>query len=61
MQSKKKDPSKDESLFLVEHLEKSSPLIIEEVHRWRDLLWDEYLDYRYCKNRSTDAYSPSGL
>jgi hypothetical protein len=45
----------------VEHLENSSPLIIEEVHRLRDLLWDDYLDYKYRKNRSTDVDNPLGL
>lgn len=38
--------------FLEEHLENSSPLIIEEVHRWRDLLRDDYLDYKYREKRS---------
>ena len=35
----------DESL-MVEHLEKSSPLIVDEIHRWRDLLWDDYIEYK---------------
>ena len=34
-----------------EHLEKSSPLIIEEIDRWRDLIWDDYLDYKREKKR----------
>jgi hypothetical protein len=43
---------------MVEHLEKSSPLIVDEVHRLHDLLWDDYLDYKYRENRSTDVDSP---
>ena len=38
-------------LYLVEHFEKSSPFIIEELHRWRDLLWDDYQDYEQEKKR----------
>ena len=45
---------------MVDHLEKSSPLIIEEVHRWRDLLWDDYLDYKYHLQLSTDVDNPLG-
>jgi hypothetical protein len=45
----KKDLSGGDKSLMVEHLEKSSPLIIEEVRRWRDLIWDEYLDYKYHK------------
>jgi hypothetical protein len=33
--------------FLVEYLEKSSPLIIEAIRRWCDLLWDDWLEYQY--------------
>jgi len=36
---------------MVEHLEKSSPLIIEEVRRWRDLLGDDYLDHKHREKR----------
>jgi len=45
-------------LNLVEHLENSSPLIVEEVRRWRDLLWDEYLDYKYREKRTPEVYNP---
>jgi len=31
---------------LMEHLEKSTPLIIEEMHRWREIIWDDYLERR---------------
>ena len=47
-----------EGYSLVEYLEKSSPLIIEEVRRWRDLHWDDYLDYKYHEKRSTDVDNP---
>jgi hypothetical protein len=56
-----KTPSQDEVFILVEHLENSSPLIIEEVRRWRDLLWDDYLDYKYHEKHSSDVDSPLGL
>jgi hypothetical protein len=46
---------------MVEHLEKSSPLIVEEIHRWRDLLWDDYLDYKYREKGSSDVDNPLGL
>jgi hypothetical protein len=36
---------------MVEHLEKSSPLIFTELHRWRDLLWEDYLEYKYEEER----------
>ena len=42
----------------MEHLEKSSPLIVEEIGRWRDLLWDDYMNYKFRKSRSTDIDSP---
>ena len=34
---------------LEEHLENSSPLIIEEIARWSDILWEDYLDYNQEK------------
>ncbi|HXR49450.1 MAG TPA: hypothetical protein VN778_00265 [Verrucomicrobiae bacterium] len=37
--------------FLVEHLEKSSPLIIEEIHRWSDLLWEDWMDHQVEQKR----------
>lgn len=43
-----------------EHLENSSPLIIDEVHRWSGLLWDDYLDYKYEQKRTTDIDNPWG-
>ena len=35
---------------MVEHLENSSTLIVDEIHRWHDLLWDDYMNYKYRKN-----------
>jgi hypothetical protein len=29
-----------------EHLEKGSPLIVEEIRRWKDLLWDDWVDHQ---------------
>jgi hypothetical protein len=36
---------------MVEHLEKSSPLIFEEIARWRDLLWEDWLDFQTEESR----------
>ncbi len=46
---------------MVEHLENSSPLIVKEIRRWCDLLWDDYLDYKYREKRATDTHNPLGL
>jgi len=43
---------------LVEHLENSSPLIVAEIHRWRGLLWDEWLDYQYWEKRGQGVGIP---
>lgn len=37
------------------------PPIIKEVRRWSNLLWDDYLDYKYRKNRQSDVDNPLGL
>jgi hypothetical protein len=34
-----------DNAHLVEHLEKSSPLITEKMTRLHDLLWDDWIDY----------------
>lgn len=57
----KKDPEGSNFDNMVEHLENSSPLIIEEIRRWRDLLWDDYLDHKYREKHSTDVHNPLGL
>lgn len=44
--------------FVEEHLEKSSPLIIDEIARWHDLLWDDYLDYKQEKVRRKKLVVP---
>jgi hypothetical protein len=36
---------------LVERLEKSSPLIFEEIERWRYLLWDDWVEYQREERR----------
>jgi hypothetical protein len=36
--------------LLVEHLKNNSHLIFDEIRRWRNLLWDDYLDYKYRQN-----------
>jgi hypothetical protein len=35
---------------MVELLEKSSPLIVDEVRRWRYLLLDEYIEHQQSKD-----------
>ncbi len=47
----KKALSKVDNALLVEHLEKSSPLIFAEIERWRYLLWDEYIEYKREQER----------
>ena len=58
LQTKEKTPSCDEVFSLVEHLEKSSPLIIEEMHRWHDLLWEDYEEYKFQQREREKIHSP---
>ena len=37
-------------VLMVEHLEKNSPLILEEIQRWHDLLWEDYVYYQQVKS-----------
>jgi len=39
---------------MVEHLQKSSPLIFDEIRRWRYLLWDDYIDYTFRREQSQE-------
>jgi hypothetical protein len=57
---KNDDPEVVENRNLVEHLENSSPLIIEEIARWRDLLWDDWIDYKREKERANRVVALSG-
>ncbi len=45
---------------MVDHLENSAPLIFEEIRRWRNIIWDDYLEHKYRKERLTDTLVPSG-
>jgi hypothetical protein len=55
----KKTPAKADA-FLVEHLQKSSPLIFEEIRRWRYLIWDDYVEYRRQEERKrSNVLAPS--
>jgi len=47
-----------DNTHLVDKVENSSPLIIEEAHRWRDLLWDDYLNYKYGKEHLLEVRNP---
>jgi hypothetical protein len=42
----------------VEHLEKSSPFIVAEITRWRNLLWEDYLDYQNEQKRRKKVIVP---
>jgi hypothetical protein len=55
LQKKNDDPKVVENRNMVEHLENSSPLIVEEVRHWRDLLWDDWLDYQQKEKRSKEV------
>jgi len=44
--------------FVEEHLEKSSPLIIEEIIRWHDLLWEDYQDYKHTQKHTKKLSVP---
>lgn len=46
---------------MVEHLEKSSPLVVEEVRRLNDLIWYDYLSEKYSKDRAYEVDTPSRL
>lgn len=41
-------------MLIVEHLEKSSPLIVDEVHRWRNIVWEDYVGYQAKRKRKMD-------
>ena len=41
-------------IMVVEHLQKSSPLIFDEIRRWRYLLWDDYIDYTFRREQSQE-------
>ncbi len=36
--------------LMMEPLEKSAPLIVEGVARWKDLLWEDWLDFQVEEN-----------
>lgn len=59
--TKEKAPSCDETLSLVEHLKNNAPLIVVEIRRWRYLLWDDYLDYKYQQKRQSEVHTPCNI
>lgn len=59
--SNKKALSNSDNAHLEEHIEKSSPLIVEEIARWRDLLWEDYFDYQREKTRLKKLKVPSDI
>ncbi len=56
--SYRKNPISHRVFSLVEHLEDSSPLIVEEMHRWRDLLWGDWLDHQQEGKRRKELSIP---
>ena len=45
-------------MLMVEHLEKSTPLIFQELDRWRDLLWEDYLEFKQEQKRRKMLVAP---
>jgi len=45
---------------MVKHLEKSLPLIAEEMARWKGLIWEDYLDYQTEQKRRKKSLVPWG-
>ncbi len=43
---------------MVEHLENNAPLIVAELERWRDLLWEDYLEYKQEERRGKGSVVP---
>lgn len=43
---------------MVEHLENSAPLIVEEIQRWRYLLWDDWVEFKQEKERAKGLVVP---
>jgi hypothetical protein len=43
---------------MVEHLEKSSPLLFEEIKRWRNYIWEDYLEYKSEETRKQELSTP---
>jgi hypothetical protein len=53
-----KDLSEASFSHLVEHLEKSSSLIFDELARWRILIWEDYLGYQTEQKRRKKIVVP---
>ncbi|GEM_PF-2252677 len=48
-------------VLMVEHLEFCSPLIRDEIDRWHDLLWEDYLYYQQGESSVKElSISPRG-
>ena len=45
-------------MLMVEHLEKSSPLIFAKLDRWRYLLWDEWVEWQREETRRKKLVVP---
>jgi len=45
-------------VLMVEHLEFCSPLIRDEIGRWHDLLWEDYLYYQQGESKIKELETP---
>jgi hypothetical protein len=45
-------------MLMVEHPENSSPLIVEEIRRWRYLLWDDWVEYQREEEQRKKLHIP---
>jgi hypothetical protein len=50
----KSDPKVAQNDDMVEHLQKSSPLLLAELDRWEEIIGDDYLHYKYETERDKD-------
>ena len=41
---------------MVELIENSLHPIIEELEQWQDIIWNDYLEYKYRKEQSKKLY-----
>jgi hypothetical protein len=54
----KKDLKEASFSQMVEHLEKSSPLIFDELARWKGLIWEDYLDHQQERKKRKKVAVP---
>jgi hypothetical protein len=45
----------------VEHFENNSPLLFEEIKRWRYLLWEDYTEFKREEERRKKLVVPKDM